>query len=253
MSGVFRYSDVLNRQLAEMQRRPKGERTRAALKAAAVRHLERDGYTGMSVAAITTATGVSRGTFYLYFANRKHIALEVLTEFAETVRRNRPGGGATRDAFDSIDVANRYYVGVYRKNAGLIRCMMQLGDEMQEFARISQDLNYAWAKKLVRDMSRRCAPRHVDDRLKMLLVYAMESMVDKLLRDLYVAEDPHLEALADSEGDLAECLSLIWYRALYARNPPAAKLTSTRPLLSLALREEDPAAIENVSERLAGS
>jgi TetR/AcrR family transcriptional repressor of nem operon len=50
---------------------PKGRRTRAALLEAGEVVAERDGLSGMSVAAVTDHAGVAKGTFYLYFDDRE--------------------------------------------------------------------------------------------------------------------------------------------------------------------------------------
>jgi TetR/AcrR family transcriptional regulator, transcriptional repressor for nem operon len=50
---------------------PKGRRTREALLTAGEIVAERDGLSGLSVAAVADRAGVAKGTFYLYFDNRE--------------------------------------------------------------------------------------------------------------------------------------------------------------------------------------
>lgn len=49
----------------------KGRRTRDALLAAGEEVAERDGLSGLSVAAVAERAGVAKGTFYLYFSDRE--------------------------------------------------------------------------------------------------------------------------------------------------------------------------------------
>lgn len=50
---------------------PKGRRTREALLSAGELVAERDGLSGLSVAAVANRAGVAKGTFYLYFDDRE--------------------------------------------------------------------------------------------------------------------------------------------------------------------------------------
>jgi TetR/AcrR family transcriptional repressor of nem operon len=50
---------------------PKGRRTRDALLRAGETVAERDGLSGLSVAAVAAQAGVAKGTFYLYFEDRE--------------------------------------------------------------------------------------------------------------------------------------------------------------------------------------
>lgn len=83
---------------------------------------------------------------------------------------------------------------VYRANAGLMRCLMQLGNVEPEFARIGQEANLALAARVVR--ARECAEPAiaVPRRERTARARACIAMVEGVLRDLYVR--PALEPLA---------------------------------------------------------
>ena len=57
-------------------RRDRGDRTRAALVAAALELFGRAGVEATSVDEITTATGVAKGTFYVHFQRKTDVLLE---------------------------------------------------------------------------------------------------------------------------------------------------------------------------------
>lgn len=57
-------------------RRDRGDRTRAALVAAALELFGRDGVEATSVDEITTTTGVAKGTFYVHFQRKTDVLLE---------------------------------------------------------------------------------------------------------------------------------------------------------------------------------
>jgi AcrR family transcriptional regulator len=64
---------------------PKGRRTRERLLAAGAEVAERDGLAGLSVAAVTKAAGVAKGTFYVYFADRESFVDAMHQRFYEAV------------------------------------------------------------------------------------------------------------------------------------------------------------------------
>jgi AcrR family transcriptional regulator len=64
---------------------PKGRRTREALLAAGAEVAEREGLSGLGVAAVTEAAGVAKGTFYVYFADRESFVDAMHQRFYEAV------------------------------------------------------------------------------------------------------------------------------------------------------------------------
>ena len=181
------------------------------------------------------AVGVARGTFYLYFPSKRALAFTLLKELQSVLLTRAPRLQSSDDPFDSIHVFNRYYVEVYRRNAGLYRCINQLNDEMREFREFVQQVDYSWALRLARRYDRWTGSAGTEDDAKLLVIYAMESMVADLMREIYVDANPRLAEIVQTDDVLAEYLSLLWYRALYGANPPAAKLKHTTAFAALRL------------------
>jgi hypothetical protein len=140
--GPFAYREVLTQRLAEAEAQPKTARTRLKLMAGVVAVLE--------VANCAARAGVSHGTFYNYWPDGSAAAQAVLSDFMATVTARRPGAPVGASAHQRILAANRYYVVVYRRNAQLMRCLMQLGNAEPDFARIGQAANLALARRVVR-------------------------------------------------------------------------------------------------------
>ena len=80
---------------------PKGRRTRAALLRAGEVVAERDGLSGLSVAAVADQAGVAKGTFYLYFDDRESfidaLHQRFYSQVTEAVSRAVAGLPAGRD------------------------------------------------------------------------------------------------------------------------------------------------------------
>ncbi|MET3961687.1 AcrR family transcriptional regulator [Marmoricola sp. OAE513] len=71
----------------------KSERTRAALRATALRHFVADGFEGASVPAIAAEAGVTERTFYRHFATKDEVLFADLVEglaWFRTAVRSRP-------------------------------------------------------------------------------------------------------------------------------------------------------------------
>ena len=111
----------------------KGQRTRAALLAAAAELLEHVGYRDLRVTDINERAGVSNALFYTYFENKETIAREVMTGFLQTLYEHDEAETKPSSTEESIYRANLHYVRRFAANPGLMRCLLQFGDEIKEF------------------------------------------------------------------------------------------------------------------------
>lgn len=222
-NGPFTYVQELEHRLTEAASAPKALRTRLRLMAAIAALLDAEGFHTLRVADCTARAGCAHGTFYRYWPDLRVAAGEVLEDFMRTVSRRRPLPARGSPLYGRIVAANRYYVRVYHANAGLMRCLMQLGNVEAEFARIGQAANMALAERIVRAWQRAdpsAAALSESERFTRAL--ACIAMVEGVLRDLYVR--PALRPLRDIEQDgLADLLSACWFRILFGRDPPTGE------------------------------
>jgi AcrR family transcriptional regulator len=218
--GPFAYRDVLAQRLAAAATQPKTTRTRLRLMAGIVEALEQDGVHELRVATCAARAGVAHGTFYRYWSDGSAAAQAVLSDFMATITARRPAAASRTSAYDRILAANRYYASVYRQNARLMRCLMQLGNARPEFARIGQAANLALAWRVVRAWERaEPSAAASPEAAKLARALACIAMVEGVLRDLHVRPAPEpLAAMGDDE--VAELLSACWFRILFGREPP---------------------------------
>ena len=110
---------------------PRGEAARARLKEATGRVLERVGYRQMRVADVTREAGVATGLFHHYFPDLKTATIEVLRDFMtrfedlESIER----GVVKGDWFGRSLAHNRLVVQSFARNPGIMRCMVQVGEQ----------------------------------------------------------------------------------------------------------------------------
>ena len=67
----------------------------------------------------------------------------------------------------------------------------------------------------------------------MQVAYALEGLVFQYLYDVFVRQEPILKRNAGSSQQIAELLSVLWYRAVYCENPPAEQVMHATAALDL--------------------
>lgn len=87
----------------------KTERTRAALRAAALRHFVADGFEGASVVAIAAEVGVTERTFYRHFATKDEVLFADLVEglawFRQAIRARPEDEDIVRSVLEALRAA----------------------------------------------------------------------------------------------------------------------------------------------------
>lgn len=222
-SQVESYTAQLERKLRTSPPKRKGDRTRERLKLAAARVLERVGYHAMRIVDITEQAETSDGSFYIYFKDKKEITLSVLEEFLEGMQQVEVVTEEPRSPFHSIRHANLYYLGIMRSNSGLMRCVLQLADEDPEFGRISHNFNRVWHEKIARSVVRNHTKSEVEYKAALFASLALGAMMDELIRRIAIYPDEGLVAFLEEtcpdDGELADALSVLWFRTLYPDRP----------------------------------
>jgi AcrR family transcriptional regulator len=218
------YPEGVADDLRDAPPRLKGERTRRRLESAALQVLQDVGYSGMRVADVTRQADVSLGTFYVYYPDKRDIAAKVLLEFGEALYREGARAASGKSAYDAIFHTNRFFVAAYDHNRGLIRCLVQLDDSDAQFQEQWRGIRYDWIHRIAGSIAKRKRPETLPFALSFQIANALEGMVFHFLYDLFVREEPQLKAYAQNHDEVAELLSLLWYRALFAANPPEKEL-----------------------------
>lgn len=195
----------------------KGARTRATIRWATVGLLNASGYANFSLDSIAREAGVSRPTIYQYYASKRDCVLDVLSEFLTIVFEFVERDGKARRAKTSnllalVTETNREYIAFYRANATLMERVRELRQEIPELISLQQDVNQKWAERLAAHISRNGT---LSQKQALFTAYALESMIDDFLRELFVLRNPHLAALHLSDEALAQNLSNVWVRAAY--------------------------------------
>jgi AcrR family transcriptional regulator len=228
----FRLVDVLDARLSSMAHRPKRARTRAALIAAAAKEMERSGIAGLTVARIADLAGTAHGTFYLYFADKLEAAMTVRRLYNAAVRLFRPHGSGGLTAFEGIVRMNRFYIRSYANNADLLRSMQLLLYTRPGYASQRDRINHRWCQAVLHNFKRRPEGKRqwLSNSEATVMVRSAIAMADEMLREIYVHRSATLADCAKSEDQLAETLSIAWYRILYGSDPEPPRSKSRRSM-----------------------
>lgn len=221
MAPTLSFVELLEARLRENAPRQKGERTREQLKIATAKMLGEKGYHGLRVTDITECAGIAEGSFYVYFSDIKDASLTVLTALLEEFADRAAASETPRTRFEAIQAANRRWLALCRANAGLIRCVFQLGDEEPDFAELVQRTNRSWYERISRSVLKR--RRDLGREPVLLVVYFLGGMMDEIVRKLIVYPDPEfhnvLKSLRANDEAVADAASLIWVRVLDPDEP----------------------------------
>jgi TetR/AcrR family transcriptional regulator, transcriptional repressor for nem operon len=210
------------RALIHLPDKSKGQRTRDALLAAAAELLEEVGYRDLRVTDINERAGVSNALFYTYFENKEAISREVMTGFLRTLYEREEAASKPQSTEESIYRANLEYIRRFAANPGLMRCLLQFGDEIKEFGKLWRESNRIWLQRVVARLSREREAESLDVDTMWTVVSALGMMVDGMLRLVYIDADPvarlHAGHLLQEPQKFALFLTRLWVRGLFGRD-----------------------------------
>ena len=219
---IQNYWSTLEQKMNDFPPKRKSDRTRASLKIATAKLLDRVGYRDMTITDITKTAGLGRASFHDYFENRTQITKEIMIEFVGLVEGTKPPPQSQSNIFTNMYYANKAVISIFQANSGLMRCLFQLGDQDKEFNDLCRKMNLTWYKNVANTISDRRRIK-TSKPLTFLTIYSLGGMIDEFMRGLYVYNDTEvLEILKDhgiENNALAYYFAIIWYRAIFAKDP----------------------------------
>lgn len=220
-------------------RSAKGEKARAGLKLAALEVMERVGYHRMRITDVTREAGVASGLFYHYFKDLKSLTLEVLGDFVahsldlEDIEKDVPKG----DWYERILAHNTVVVQAYAERPGIMRSILQLADEDAGFSQLLRENFIKQLGWLTSVMPRLFPEAAFSEQQAMMVAYTLAGAGETVLRDYYVNNEPALLAEPLAVAEMAELITVIYYRGLFLENPPQEKLGYAKNLQYMKRQE----------------
>lgn len=208
-------------------RKEQAAMTKVRLKDATRTLLERVGYRQLRVADIAREAGVAVGLFYHYYPDIKTTTCEILSDFMAQMTEAARAAPRTEDLFDTLCAQFEVLIHHFEQQPGLMRCMIQVSDEIPEFGAIWERSNRQWTRSFARYLAERMGQGMGGDAAgqpkpgtMLLVAYCLGSISDGVLHECYVQRNPDLTGSIRSTRDLAEMMATLIYRAVFLQNPP---------------------------------
>ena len=220
--AVIRYSDHLRAELDTGSFATKGDRTRHRLRIAAAIALEEGGYQKLKVADVCTLADVALGTFYVYFRDKTDIATDVVLSFVDHLYEQAREVSRGAGEYEAIFNTNLFFVLAYRANPGLMRCHVQLQSQEPEFRALWEVRHRRWLDVLGRAVLKRSNFVGLTPEKALKIAAALEGMVFNYLYSAAVTRESLIEDDSSDPLEMAETLSVLWYRGLHGHDPDTA-------------------------------
>ncbi|ROR46563.1 TetR/AcrR family transcriptional regulator [Kitasatospora cineracea] len=195
----------------------KGEQTRARIIEAAASLLAASGYHDLKVLDVCAAARISAGTFYTHFKDRSALCEEVLVRVVRSVTQEiLVGAGQGGDPFAAIVETNTRYIALFISAGPFNRALQQLVDESERVRAAWQEANAAIAEHIAAGVARRTGQEP-----DLAAARAAQAMLDGVLMQYFAWQDASLREAFGDVDELAQRVSVLWYRLLYRCDPPA--------------------------------
>ncbi len=232
MPDALTYARHLALRATVITRGRSGERTRLNLLAAGATLLQRVSYRDLVVADVTREAGSAKGTFYVYFTTKDEFLAELLRGYVIFEAGTFPVIPRTESPFRAYWTRIGWYERTFARNAGILRCMLQMSETHPEIRRVWHDRNAWIVDRALQETIALLKKPPQDLRPLRLAIRATGTMLDQSLFERYgVQVGPGIEE-TDPEL-LLEFHAVLGFRALFGQNPPARELKRARALLAV--------------------
>jgi len=197
------------------------DETRAKILLGVGRILSTKGYQRAMIREVCEGMDISRAAFYQYFNNKTEAIAEILDGFCDFIYRHSVGVGRGRSDFERIYEVTRFYIEIYSENKGLFAAQYKLAEEDSAYSNGWTALQEKWRDRLARYILRatRAKPESYDHALP--LSYMLTSMANDFLYRLIFENDAKIRWLRKHPSNVAAMISVVWYRAIFGRDPEA--------------------------------
>lgn len=199
----------------------RGLRSRNRLKDAAREVLNESGYRNLRVQDVTERAGVASGLFYRYFHDLREIVGEIASDFFEVLISNTGTLEVSGDPYDWIYGNHCYVVERFAENPEILACLFGLAGDYEEFDAIWKKNAHSWNLQ-VADFLRSEAGFGKARAERM--GYVLGAMTEGVIYQSLIRHTEDLYTLGSHPSDIAEIIAVMWYRAIFLREPPAEKL-----------------------------
>lgn len=204
--------------------------TRALIMEAGVRVLDRTNFFDVGVDEIVQEAGLARGTFYIYFRD-KYDLLAALTHRVneELFEQSHVHLEGPTTPYDRIRLSLRRVISSWEQHANFFRAIQQMALSKPEFLELDQKLRMSFVRQIQRDIERTIAEGHAPPIDARVAAKALAAMMDKFCLAWFALDEPPFPGAGDDIEHVADSLAQLWYRGVYAADPPHCQGAAWRP------------------------
>ena len=210
---MLAYSEVLKRE-AEAQT-IKRNRTRYRLLAASAELLNTYPPRDLMVSEISKHAGSAKGTFYIYFESKEQMLYELCDGYTSFENSILPELDINMKPYKLVRVIVAWYEESFRKNAGVLRAILQMADVDERFQGVWQRRNRRIADHVVNFLSEYLGVNNRASKSLRQLCNAIGNGMDQTLFNQYRVE--HAWQEGNPDGSFVEMYSFIAYRTIFGQ------------------------------------
>ena len=204
-------------------------RSRDKLKQAVAGLLNDRGYRQLRVQDVTERAGVAAGLFYRYFHDLPEIVHEVSSDFMARLNSETSVLPDAGHPYDQIFARHVLAIRLFEGNPGIVRCLFQLDGDYPEFGQVWKLAAHDWNMQVAEFLSTSAGmPRAQAERM----AYLLGAMTEGVFFQYLIRHTEDLSAMGGRPEDIAEMLSVMWYRAIFLSDPPLDRLSAGRTLVA---------------------
>ncbi len=238
MIKTIKFSSYLEALALEIRRSRSGEKSRLKPLASGARRLEIVGFRDVLVEDVCRDADLAKGTFYIYFESKEVFLRELMKQYVDFELHTYPSLAPTRSPYRGVHDWVSWYEGTFAANAGILRCMIEMGATDAAAEACWHGRNQAIVERALEVLRRRLekAPSAREIELLRAAIRAGGSMMDQSLFERYrIQVGTGMKEASDAEL-MIDLHALLLYRVLYGSDPSSAEVGQVRPLVALHWR-----------------
>lgn len=199
----------------------RGLKARQRLKAAAREVLNETGYHRLRVQDVTERAGSASGLFYRYFHDLHEIVAEISRDFFDELVDASSSLEVSEEPYDWIFENHLLVVERFARNPGILACLFGLAGDYEEFDEIWKRNAHEWNLQVAGVLERNAG---LDRKRAEHMAFVLGAMTEGVIYQELIRQTKDLIAFGNEPAQIAETIAVMWYRAIFLKEPPVERL-----------------------------
>jgi TetR/AcrR family transcriptional regulator, ethionamide resistance regulator len=196
-------------------------RSRELLKEATRAALNERGFRSLRVQDVTARAGLANGLFYRYFQDLGAAVAEVCAAVFDELLHQTRSLTDYSDPYTWIYRSHLAAVGVFARNPGVLACFFGLAADYPEFDVIWKRNAHDWNLQVAGFLQETAGFTQASAER---MGFVLGAMTEGVIYQELIRQTEDLVRLGRRPQEIAEVISVMWYRAIFLRDPPIDRL-----------------------------